>query len=223
MVPYPYYEEWKKKNEENKTGKFLVMNIATSGLPVKDKGLYKDPSNLEAYSGSRMVQIIWGVYDNDRNEIVRKNHIVKPNDFVITDTTSKIHKITQEKAIKDGKNFNEICDEFLVDIGECSYLVSHNAEFDYNILMSELYRNNYKDLSFIINSLSRICTGEATKNLLKIKTTYGPDKSFKMPKLTELYTWCFKKNMGAYDVNNNHRALVEIFFHLKTKYKMVRQ
>ena len=221
MVKYPYYENWKNNIEGDKAGNFLVMNIATSGLPTKDKNAYKDPTDLEAYSGSRIVQIIWGVYDNEQNEIVRKNYVITPNGFNINNSAAKIHGITQQKAITEGKNIVTVFDELVKDIGECKYIVSHNAEFDYNILMSELHRNNCKDLSYIIRCLDRICTGEATKSLLKVKTAYG--NSYKMPKLTELYKWCFKKDIGVYDVNNNHMALVKIFFHLKTKYKMVQK
>ena len=54
-----------------------------------------------------------------------------------------------------------------------------------------------------------ICTGNTTKSLLKIKI----GSYYKMPKLEELYYWCFKtyvKNMheAKYDVKNLINILV---------------
>lgn len=220
MPKYPNYSKWKTKVENDEAGKFLIINIATSGLPVKNGANYYDPSNLDAYENSRIVQIVWGVYDDEKKEIAKSNYIIIPDNFNINKDASKIHGITNEKAAKDGYNINFVFDQLANDVQECEYIISHNVEFDYNILMSELYRYNCIDLSYIIKFQNRICTGEATKNLLKMKTTYG--NTYKMPKLGELYKWCFGKDIGAYNVNNNHKCLVDIFFHLKNKYKMIR-
>jgi DNA polymerase III subunit alpha len=221
MSKYKEYDNWKNAVEDETADKYMFVNIATSGLPDRAPGGYHDFKKTKHYDRCRIVQLVWTVTDSDGNVISSKNYIIKPDNFNIHREASKLHGITKDIAYAKGIDMNKVFKEFLKDIQTCELLIAHNIEFDYNVLMSELFRNKQKDLMFIVKFIKKMCTGSATKSLLKLPTKSAYD-DYKMPKLTELYKWCFKENIGKYDVQGNIDALVKIYSHLKQKYNMTK-
>ena len=209
----------KKAKIKDKKAAPLVMflDIETNGLPLKKQGYntYYPPTELDKYEPSRIIAMSWLICDFKGNQKISKTLYVKPNGFKITN--SNIHGITEEMANKDGVSVTKLFNEFNKDLKDVKVLVAHNLEFDYNILLSELHRSGKRpNLIKKINGLEKSCTGEQTKNILKIpfKSSYVISK-YKMPRLPELYEYCFKKPMlnhhnPEYDVKH----LSECFFYL---------
>lgn len=218
MAKYPEYEKWKNKFETTKDNNYMFINIATSGLPQKlySEYNYKD---LNMFSTCRIVQIVWYIYNN-KKKLIEKSFYIKPNQFEIDEKSQKIHGISKDFAIEHGVELKFMLDTLLEDIINCNFIISHNINFDLNVLMSEIYRTkNNKDLHYILLYINKICTGEATKSILKLPTKFSV-KEYKMPKLSELYKFYFNKEIPPYNIKTNLDCLVEIFFHCMEKYKL---
>ncbi len=199
---------------------FLFLDIETNGLPVRKPSYdneYYPYTDLLKYDGSRIVQICWAIYDFKKNKKVFKNYIIKPDKFKITN--SVFHGITDKIGLEQGVPIKQVFSELRQDLTDVKFIVAHNIEFDINILFSELHR--YKLFSDVITTLQekeQICTGNQTRDLLKMPTKGSA--RYKMPKLSELYEYCFKKPMenqhnAEHDVINLVDCFFEVIAHIK--------
>lgn len=182
---------------------YIILDTETTGLSHTNN--YKD---LEKYDNSRMVQLSYMICDNDFNQIIMKDFIIKRNNFEINNT--EFHNITNEISDTDGINLNEVSNEFYKDILNAKYIIAHNAIFDINILKSEFYRN---ELNHIIDELDNkiiICSMEKTKYIVNAKNK--KTNKIKYPSLNELYYYTCGENMtnhhnSKYDVLNLYKSL----------------
>lgn len=194
----------------------LFVDVETNGLPDRKAGAnsFFDFKELDKYQSSRLIAVSWCICDFKGDQKILRTVYVKPDGFIITN--SDIHGITQEKVNKDGVTVKHMFDQLEQDLTDnVKVMVAHNLEFDYNIIMSELHRlGNKKQLMDKLQKLEKACTAEQTKDLLKIptKSTYG---GHKLPKLSELYFFCFNKEMqNHHDPEQDVIHLKEIFFNL---------
>ena len=112
-----------------------------------------------------------------------------------------------------------------VDILKADYIVAHNINFDYHVLMNELYRlgtEHAKACMLHLNTLKAkgkcICTGEITTDICKMEfktvSTYKGNKKtkrYKMPKLSELYVYYYGKEFeNQHSADGDVKALLEI-------------
>lgn len=189
----------------------LVLDTETSGLPVtKGFNNYNDPSLTEFYNNSRVIELGYIVYGQDQREIFKRNFLVKPNGFVVTN--SHIHNITTEMLNKDGINMLDILEIFECDLQGVGVFVAHNISFDYNVLLSECYRHNKQTLITKLKSLNQECTMKMGQKILNQK---------KFPSLQVLYAHFNSES----NIPNNlkcHRALddsimcADCYFKIKT-------
>jgi len=199
-----------------KKKKVLIIDLETTGLPQKKCRDYINPCNeyynpkdIKYYDSSRIVQFSWYILDfnniqkNISIETV-KNFIVKCN-FDIPDFATKIHGIDNNLSQTKGININDIFNELNTDLINSNIFLAHNTLFDYNVLMSELYRYKKLNMIKILNDMmfkgKVYCSGLITKYILKL----GKYKN-KMPKLKELYFYCFDK-----EPENQHDAKYDVF------------
>jgi len=191
----------------------LIIDVETTGLPRCNGlsyGNYPAYENIELYDTSRIVQFSMMFCNENLEEIELKDYIVRAEDFTIEN--SKFHGITNEISLNSGMNFIEIMQEFLIYVKQISYIIAHNANFDMNVLYSELYRAG---LHLIISELKTkkiICTMKTTKFIVKAKNSYG----IKDPSLAELYKFASKKNIenahnSKYDVINLYMSIKELY------------
>jgi DNA polymerase III epsilon subunit-like protein len=186
---------------------YLVFDTETTGLPRNYQAPLDDFSNWP-----RIVQLAWNLYDADGVSWEKYNYIIKPEGFVIPEESSKIHRITQEKALKEGVNLHFALEKFLRDVRQASYLIAHNIDFDKKIVGSELLRENLDNP--LIES-NKICTMKSSVDYCKISNKRG---SYKWPTLMELYTNLFKAGFAdAHDASFDVKACAECFFELKRK------
>lgn len=215
--------EPKKKVNKNK---IMLFDLETTGFPKKKSkhGSYYNYKESDKYESSRIVQMSWRIHKPDGKKLLSKDYIIKPDGFVIPNNVIKIHGITNKIANDKGVNIEDVLIELLNDTKKVNTIVAHCMNFDYNVLLAELFKCGQTKLIKRLEKCNLICTGEATKNLLKlpVNQTYTTiNDEYKMPRLSELYSWCFKKEMknhhnSKYDTKN----LAKIFFYLKEKYNL---
>jgi DNA polymerase III epsilon subunit-like protein len=175
--------------ETNNQKLIMILDTETTGLPKKRQFT---PDNVNYFNESRMIELGYIIYDENKKEIKRYNSLIKPDNFEINN--SHIHGITTLDCIVDGKELKNVLNEFYQDLLKVDKLICHNIEFDYNILLNEAYRVKNIELFYHLQKVNRICTLELTQKL------YG-----KKTKLSNWYKLLFNQ-----DPQQNHRALDDV-------------
>lgn len=171
---------------------YVIIDLETTGLPKSRNSNYK---NLDNYSNSRIISIAWQVLDEKLNPENKYYFLIKPSNFRINKNSIRIHGINNEIANSNGFDINYVMDVFQTSISDCQVIVAHNIQFDWSILMSELYRSRNCNLRKKIKSMSSYCTMKKGKTFMDIK---------KFPKLVELYNFCYKTT-----IDNPHNAFCD--------------
>jgi DNA polymerase III subunit epsilon len=172
---------------------YLFFDTETTGLPRNWRAPVTDLNNWP-----RMVQIAWILSDNMGNRIEAGDSIIKPENFVIPLITSRLHGISTERALREGKDLREVLMKFVELVDEAEFIVAHNVSFDEKILGAELLRKSILSNFF---KKRKLCTMQASTNYCRIPGSYG----YKWPKLSELHIRLF----GA-DFDEAHNASVDI-------------
>lgn len=189
----------------------LFIDTETNGLPdAKNLNLkwgdYPFYKLLYRYGNARIVQLSYMITDEDFNQIELIDHIIKRNNFEITN--SEFHGITNEIS-DNGIEFDYAFEEFYESLKKVTHIVAHNIAFDINVIKSELYRRNKLYIIDEINKKTLLCTMKHCKDIVKIINQYG---RFKNPSLKEIYNFCFNKDIenahnSKYDVINMHAVI----------------
>lgn len=172
----------------------FVFDIETTGLPK-----YKNIPPFKQYNfeSSRIIEIGYIILSNDGVVLKERNTFVKyaPETDI---QNSHIHGITNDMVQEDGIDIKDLFTELNDDLKKVHTIVAHNLEFDYNILLSEIYRhyNNNRDLLGQIYSKQLYCTMKEGQRLMNVK---------KYPKLVELNKYLFDKDWAQ-----THRALDDV-------------
>jgi len=186
---------------------YLVFDTETTGLPRNFKAPLNDFANWP-----RIVQLAWNLYDADGTPWEKYSYIIKPDGFIIPEDVAKIHRVTQERAEREGVPLQEALVAFLKDVSEAEFLVAHNIEFDENIIGSELLR--LKMPNPLVSS-QKICTMKSSTQYCRIDNGRG---SYKWPNLSELYQFLFKKGFDeAHDAGIDVKACADCLFELKRR------
>jgi DNA polymerase-3 subunit epsilon len=183
---------------------YLFFDTESTGLP-KD---WKAPvTNVDNWP--RLVQLAYLGYDKEGNQICSGDFIIKPNGFSIPADSSRIHGITNEKAINEGKTIFSVLEKFSELVNQSTYLVAHNMSFDEKVIGAELLRNGMQN---VIQSKSKICTMEKSTNFCAISGPYG----YKWPKLSELHYKLFRTGFEeAHNAAVDITATAKCFWELK--------
>ena len=173
----------------------IIIDIETTGLPKRPSNNTNDPSILSNYESARIVEVGYYIIDKDNIKVKEVEYIIKPNNFTIPEEVTKIHGISQELAIKNGISMSTALDLLYCHLTAytCSTFISHNIEFDKNIILSECYRLNKNYLIEKIKSMDTFCTMKDNKIFNK------------WPKLNVLYQELFNKEIIV-----EHRALSDV-------------
>jgi len=172
---------------------YLFFDVETNGMPRNWKAPVTQISNWP-----RMVQIGWILYDAEGNELRRNDHIIKPDGWTISASTTAVHGISTARAKSEGVDIDLALNEFRAQITEAEYLVAHNISFDTNVVGAEFLRQNNDNP---IPEKEQICTMHSSTNFCKIPGKYG----YKWPKLEELHRKLFGKGF-----ENAHNAAADI-------------
>ena len=176
---------------------YLVFDTETNGLP----GNYHLPATyLENWP--RIVQLSWGIYDDQGNEQEIHNYIIKPDGFKVTEESSKIHGITHKMAHQEGHPIRYVLKQFRKSLLKVSYIVAHNLNFDIHVLGAECLRYHVR-LSYR-TIVREICTMKETTDYCQLHNTSGYS-DYKWPRLEELYQKLFGRMF-----DNAHNALYDV-------------
>lgn len=172
---------------------YLFFDTETTGLPRNWRAPVTDLNNWP-----RMVQIAWILSDPHGSRIESADFIIKPENYVIPHATSKIHGISTERAMREGKDLREILIRFSELVDEAEFIVAHNISFDEKILGAEFLRKGIESRFF---NKRKLCTMQASTNYCRIPGPYG----YKWPKLSELHVRLF-----GVDFEEAHNAAADI-------------
>ena len=179
---------------------YLILDSETSGLPITEYfNMYNTYTDNTKYNSSRLVQLSWQVLNEQLKQVCFRDYIIKRDNFDIGN--SHIHGITNEIS-DNGHLLNDVLDILKSDLETCTTLVAHNLLFDYNIILNHCFRNDRHEIIASLLQKNKYCTGQKSTNLLKIKMKYS---NYKMPKLSELYYYFFKK-----EIENAHNAAADV-------------
>jgi len=186
---------------------YLFFDVETNGLPKKRNA---DPRQWHYFP--RIIQLGFILYNN-KNEIVQEyNKLIKPIDFTIPDVVSKLTGITTQKAMDEGIPIVQAINDFFDALEKTNVIVCHNFDFDYNVLLSEYFRNNIKRMSK--KNRQKICTMKSSTDFCKIKSRFKKTK-YKWPTLSELHTKLFNKDFeNAHDAFADVKATADCFWKL---------
>src|SRR6056297_935624 len=167
---------------------YIFFDTETTGLPRDWNAPISDLKNWP-----RLVQLAWSRHDSSGNQISTNDFIIKPEGFTIPKFSTKVHRISTEKALKEGVELEKVLKKFVADIKNTKFLVAHNMDFDTKIIRAEFLR---KGIDSNIEEVSKICTMKKSVNFCKIEGSRG----YKWPTLSELYRKIFDKKIeGAHD------------------------
>lgn len=206
-------EEDKEEDKEEYTTlkpKYLFFNTECNGLPQNNNAPFSDTNNWP-----RLIQLAWILTDEQGNTIKHQNYIIHPKDFLINSKVTELTGISTERAQREGVNLNAALTEFMTDLVSVEKIISHNVDFNCNIVGCELYRIEAAYNLFM--NYPRICTMRSSTNYCAIpsKTRYG---GYKWPKLEELYRKLFDRSFSInQDALADVEAIKKCFFELKKK------
>ncbi|MBN1159198.1 MAG: DNA polymerase III subunit alpha [Bacteroidales bacterium] len=186
---------------------FLIIDTETTGLP----GIYNAPVT-DVNNWPRLVQIAWMCYDHRGTFLKTENHIIKPEGYTIPFAAERIHGISTERALKEGKELKTVLEYFTEDLNEASLIVGHNIEFDLKIIGAEFIRTSIPTKLFDVPSF---CTKEGSTDYCAIPG--GKGGKFKWPTLSELYTRLFNENFEEV-----HNAVADVAATARCFLEMVR-
>jgi len=155
--------------------RIILFDTETTGLPKT-----REPANRGPDNWPHLVSIAWIVMENDK--IVDKQYYIIRPEWEIPADSTKIHGITNLKALLEGKPLAEVMTKFMSEPRDL--LIAHNMNFDMNVIVSTLLW----DMKIPYHGMGKtFCTMEATRNILAIPFANG--RGYKSPKLSELYEY----------------------------------
>lgn len=208
MEQVSLFGQSKPKSIGDFPGTYLFFDTETTGLPQNWSSPVTDLTNWP-----RLVQLAWVLY-KDGYEAEAKDYIVKPENFWIPEDSAKVHGITHEKAMQEGKNLAVILAEFKDLIEKSDFLIAHNMSFDEMIIGAEFLR---KGMNNVLDNKNKICTKEISTNFCAIPSASGY-KEFKWPKLSELHIKLFGNDFAkAHNAYVDVVATAKCFWELKNR------
>lgn len=184
----------------------IIIDVETSGLPMGRNPHYTE---VNKYDSSRIVQLSFMICNDKFDELALKDYVIKADGFSIEN--SQFHWITNEISQKQGLPLPLVCNELYKYLPECTHIIAHNANFDINIIKSELYRYDLADIIQELDKKIIICSMKHTMNMVNIRNKYG----IKYPSLSELYKFIFNEPLenahnSKYDVINLHKIIQKL-------------
>jgi DNA polymerase III epsilon subunit-like protein len=182
---------------------YLFFDTETTGLPRRNADY-----RTEFLAWPRLVELAWLLYDQDGNKLDEYHSIIKPVDYEIPAEVTKIHGISQERALQEGKSIKDALGGFLYALEYAEVLVAHNIAFDEGIIGSE-----YARLNSLPGKLETIKKYDTTQS-----GPYCGMPPGRRPRLGELYYCLFNEGFDdAHTAMADTEALRKIFFELKKK------
>jgi DNA polymerase III epsilon subunit-like protein len=199
----------------------LVFDTETTGLP--------DKKNKDLVNQPYIVQFSYIVFDVINEKVTKVvDHIIRlPENIIIPECCTEIHKINNKMCKKQGVDLLTVLNEFYDDLLKVDLCVAHNVSFDLFMIETELKRLKEQNINidrqlrylnrcYNINKDNFYCTMKHSIQLCNIPIR--PNSLYlKYPKLIELYNKLF----GELDPSIQlHNSLNDVYVCLKCFYKL---
>jgi DNA polymerase-3 subunit alpha len=192
---------------------FLKMSSIILIFDIETHAFTNEVKN--GISDLRCVQLAWQKRSVSGELLGKKNYLIQPDQWVVSEKAANLHGISTEKASKEGKPLMVVAKEFAADLAESSLCVGHNLEsLDVPVICNELKRCFLEEAVQKIKTMPRFCTMKAGTDVAKIPGFYG---KYKWPKLSELYSSLFagKGFEGAHDASVDVEITAQCYFKLQ--------
>lgn len=185
---------------------FLFFDTETTGLPKNWNAPVTDLDNWP-----RLVQLAYMACDAEGGVLASVDALIKPAGFAIPEEASKIHGITTERALKEGRGLVEVLKEFRALLDRTRCLIAHNISFDEKIVGAEFLRAGMPDIPA---SVIKICTMHGATEYCAIPGSRG----YKWPRLAELHRKLFAEDFDrAHNAAADVAATVKCFWELRRR------
>ena len=184
---------------------YLIFDTETTGLPQNFNAPLSDSDNWP-----RMVQIAWQLHDENGELIENQDYIIKPEGYDIPFNATRIHGISTKMAQEQGRDLQEVLEEFTEVLKKTKVVAGHNIDFDYKIVGAELFRKG------IENTLEKTPSADT----MELGTDFcqlsgGKNGRYKSPKLEELYEKLYGKKFDeAHNAAADVNATAQVFFEM---------
>ena len=232
----------------------MVFDFETTGLPKKSWDDYRLTPTFNMRTGNMIpasiesdfphsVQLSYILYNTEKNTAKVVDEIIRlPMGVTITKESESIHHISLEKTqgktrkvknrrtgrfrLQHNLTIEEVLRKFMVDFRKANVVVSHNIQFDKNMLLVEMDRIRKNPKKEIFNdyiqeinvSTKMYCTARNGAYVCKIKAINCIGREYyKIPKLTMLYTTLFHEKLNE---DKLHNALYDVVLCLRSFCKM---
>jgi hypothetical protein len=160
----------------------LLLSVDTNGLPKQDNGKYLPYDDLLSYDTSRLIQISYQLCRlQDLSRISNDTYTIQSDGFPIDN--SQFHNITLEMSKSSGVSFMDAAEKVFGVLQNAHFVCAHNADFVYNVLLSELFRHGMLEQIEDFEKKQKFCSMVLTEKPLGLKDKNG---SSKKPSLKEL-------------------------------------
>lgn len=192
----------------------VVFDTETTGLP-----LWNEPS--EHPGQPHIVQISAMLAGDALRDPVVIDWLVKPDGWLIPVEATKIHGITHERALRDGRPAEHVLAAVFSMLTTADLIVGHNVSFDLRMMRIACMRHKLGDPDKL-NAVETFCTMGKSTAICKLPPTEkmmrAGRRTFKSPTLAEAYEFFFKKKLvGAHNSLNDMRACREIYLELQRR------
>jgi DNA polymerase III epsilon subunit-like protein len=185
---------------------YLFLDCETTGLPKRWGAPITDLENWP-----RIVQIAWLLYDETDRHVESMSCLVQPDGFTIPRDAQRIHGITTERALTEGRPLLTVLAELDAAADRSSIVVSHNLEFDRGVISAEYLRLG---LDPLFRDKTLICTMVSSTEYCRLPGPYG----YKWPTLPELHRALFGGTyVEAHDAGTDVAGCARCFFELKRR------
>ncbi len=198
--------------------RILFFDTETNGLPARYHAPYTDTA-----SWPRLLQLAWELWDYEPGKEPRQvrvgNQYILPKNFELDTQAAQVHGLTAEVLTEKGNPISAALWSFLADVSHADQVVAHNADFDHQIVMAEIYRqmlagNRCGQGAFYFLHIPIACTMRQSVDFCQIPSPKNPNQ-YKWPKLQELYRALFGEFFeGAHDASKDIAATARCFFKL---------
>ena len=188
---------------------YLFFDTETTGFPLKNLP-------LEDSGQPHLVQIAAINKIESFCEIIYPEGLIcgEETSWIIPDAAARIHRITQARAVNEGKDIHQVISQFNNLLNSSKTLLAHNIDFDLKIL-EIAYSRIQMDLDLPKNLF---CTMKETTNICKIPNVKSWGGAYKWPNLAELHSFLFQKGFeGAHDALVDVEATARCFIELKKR------
>lgn len=121
---------------------YIAFDFETSGLPKKRQVSKVTRENLSNFDTCRAVSLSAARFSSRGRLIKTFDALIQPLDFEVSQSSTTIHGISHEKAMREGRPFPDVFRDFMEFIGpRTKTLIGHNVIFDLNCLQSEMLRH----------------------------------------------------------------------------------